>query len=228
MVMVVASVNVGLPRSITWRGQHVSTSIFKQPVVGRVAVRRLNLDGDHQADLTVHGGPDKAVYAYPAEHYEYWRATLPDAALPWAAFGENLTTLGLLEDELHIGDRFRVGSAELVVTQPRTPCYKLGIRFGRQDMVRMFRRSGRPGFYFAVAREGAVAAGDAITHIGRAEASLTVAEIAGLHAGQMVDLDQLRRASELAPLPEGWRDYFRTQIVRLTAVSRPAAPRRQG
>lgn len=148
--MAVVSVNVGLPRVVEWKGKAVSTGIFKEPVAGRVAVRRLNLDGDRQADLSVHGGRDKAIYAYPSEHYPYWRERLPDAAVPWAAFGENLTTTGLSEETVYIGDHFRVGSVELVATQPRTPCYKLGLRFGRPDMVRLFHKSGRSGIYFAV------------------------------------------------------------------------------
>src|SRR6516162_8869651 len=124
--MKVVSLNVGLPRTVQWKGKAVSTGIFKTPVSGRIRLRSLNFDGDRQADLAVHGGPDKAVYAYPAEHYPYWRGELPDAEVPWGAFGENLTTTGLTEEEVRIGDLFRVGSAELVATQPRTPCYKLG------------------------------------------------------------------------------------------------------
>ena len=143
--MRIVSVNVGLPRAVTWRGKTVTTAIFKEPVAGRVALRSLNLDGDRQADLTVHGGREKAVYAYPVEHYRYWRTELADAALPYGAFGENLTTEGLREHAVHVGDRFRVGSAELLLTQPRLPCYKLGIRFGRADMVKRFLASGRTG-----------------------------------------------------------------------------------
>jgi MOSC domain-containing protein YiiM len=204
----------------------VSTGIFKQPVVGRVAVRRLNLDGDRQADLSVHGGPDKAVYTYPAEHYPYWHMVLPGTDVPWAAFGENLTTTGLTEETVNIGDRFRVGSAELVATQPRTPCYKLGLRFGRADMVRLFYRSGRSGIYFAVLEEGEVAAGDAITLIQRAEGSLSVADINSLYArgDDDADAEMLRRATEIEALPEGWRAYFRQRRIR--AMRRTAAPRR--
>jgi MOSC domain-containing protein YiiM len=212
----VVSVNVGLPRSVEWRGERVSTGIFKAPVAGRVAVRRLNLDGDRQADLTVHGGPAKAVYAYPSEHYPAWRAELAGADVPWAAFGENLTTAGLREDTVHIGDRFRVGTAELVATQPRTPCYKLGLRFGRPDMVRLFQRSGRSGIYFAVLAEGDVAAGDAITLLGRAADSLSVADINHLyaHEGGNEEADLLWHAAALEALPERWRAYFRARLVR--------------
>src|SRR6185295_12623664 len=141
------SVQVGLPREVAWHGKAVLTGIFKQPVAGPVLVRALNLEGDVQADLAVHGGADKAVYAYPAEHYELWRRELPDLDLPWGAFGENLTTSGLDEDSVCLGDRFRIGGAELVVTQPRLPCYKLEVRFGRDGMVRRFLESRRTGFY---------------------------------------------------------------------------------
>jgi MOSC domain-containing protein YiiM len=154
--MKVVSINVGLPREVEWHGKIVRTSIFKEPVAGRVRVERLNVEGDRQSDLTVHGGADKAVYAYPAEHYPFWREELPGVDFPWGAFGENFTTEGLIEDGVHIGDQLTAGSAQFVVTQPRMPCFKLGIRFGRPDMVKRFLRSGRTGFYLAVAREGDV------------------------------------------------------------------------
>src|SRR4051794_30148819 len=155
----IVSLNVGEPGEVQWQGRIVTTGIFKEPVTGRVMMRRLNLDGDGQADLTVHGGVDKAVYAYPFEHYPFWRAELPGIDLPWGMFGENLTTEGLFEDSVFVGDRFQIGEAEGVVTQPRLPCYKLGIKFGRADMVKRFLGSRRTGFYLAVAREGMVAAG---------------------------------------------------------------------
>lgn len=136
--MKLISVNVGLPREVTWNGKTVTTGIFKEPVSERVMVRSLNLDGDGQADLTVHGGVDKAVYIYPFEHYDYWRGKLPDTELPLGIFGENFTTTGLREEEVNIGDCFKIGNVKLMVTQPRLPCYKLGIRFGRADMVKQF------------------------------------------------------------------------------------------
>ena len=154
------SVNVGFPRQVTWKGKTVTTGIFKEPVNERVMLRLLNLDGDGQADLTVHGGLDKAVYVYPFEHYDYWQSELPDTELPLGIFGENFTTTGLREEELNIGDRFGVGTVQLMVTQPRLPCYKLGIRFGRADMVKRFLASRRTGFYFRVLQEGEVGAGD--------------------------------------------------------------------
>ncbi|HKS21933.1 MAG TPA: MOSC domain-containing protein [Thermoanaerobaculia bacterium] len=172
--MRIASINVGLPREVEWQGRIVRTSIFKEPVAGPVCARRLNLDGDRQSDLTVHGGVVKAVYVYPAEHYPFWREELREPDLSPGAFGENFTTEGLLEDTVRIGDRLRIGSAEFIVTQPRLPCFKLQLRFGRLDIVRRFLRSGRSGFYLAVTREGEVAAGDEIALV--ASDGMTVAE----------------------------------------------------
>ena len=182
--MNVVSVNVGLPREIEWRGRVIRTSIFKSPVPGSVRVQRENLEGDRQSDLAVHGGPGKAVYAYPAEHYASWKRELPELEFPWGAFGENLTLQGLLESEVRLGDRLRVGSAEFRVTQPRTPCYKLAARFGRADMVRRFARSGRSGFYLAVLAEGAVAAGDPVSVLSRDEQQVSVADAAALSAAE--------------------------------------------
>jgi MOSC domain-containing protein YiiM len=165
--MKVISVNVGLPREVNWKGRKVLTGIFKEPVEGPVMVAPLNLAGDKQADLTVHGGANKAVYGYPAEHYEYWRTELPEVASCWGHFGENLTTEGLREDTLCVGDRLRVGSALLMVTQPRMPCYKLALRFGRDDMIQRFLASGRSGFYFSVLEPGEVRAGSDIEIVSR-------------------------------------------------------------
>jgi MOSC domain-containing protein YiiM len=210
--MKLLSVNVGLPRDVAWRGGTVRTSIFKSPVAGRVRVRTLNIDGDQQSDLSVHGGIDKAVYVYPSEHYAFWREELPDADLPPGAFGENFTTEGLLEGAVHIGARLRVGAAEFVVTQPRMPCYKLGVRFGRPDMLKRFLRSGRTGFYLAVVREGEVAAGDSLKWVARDEQGVTVADVGGLYTADTENQDLLRRVSELPALPEGWREYFRKRL----------------
>ena len=174
--MKVISVNTGKPRSVDNQGKKVRTSIWKTPREGRVAVRTLNLDGDKQSDLRVHGGPRKAVYIYPSEHYEYWRRELPGVELPWGAFGENLTTSGLLEQEVRIGDRLAIGGAEFQVTQSRQPCFKLGIRFGREDMLTRFIDSDRSGFYVSVVREGDVGSGDSIAVVERAADGLTVVE----------------------------------------------------
>ena len=216
--MKVLSVNVGLPRTVEWKGRSVTTGIFKEPVDGRVAVCYLNLEGDRQADLSVHGGPDKAVYAYPAEHYAYWRRELPGMELPLGMFGENLTIEGLREDEVNVGDTFRVGTAELVATQPRMPCYKLGIRFGRADMVRRFLASGRSGVYFAVQREGDVGAGDAVHPLGRDPRGVSICAVTRLYVRETDDPELLRRAIAVPALPEGWREHFQEHLGKLEAV----------
>lgn len=210
--MKLLSINVGLPRDVKWRGKVVRTSIFKAPVSGRVRVMRLNVEGDQQSDLSVHGGVEKAVYAYPSEHYAFWRNQIASTDFPWGAFGENLTTEGLLEDRVHIGDRFRAGSTEFIVTQPRMPCFKLGIRFNRPDMVKRFLRSGRVGFYLAVVQEGDMGAGDSLDLVAEDNSHITVADVVGLYAADAANQDLLRRASELSALPESWREYFRERL----------------
>ena len=175
--MNVVSVNVGLPREIEWRGELVTTAIFKTPVAGAVAVKGVNLEGDRQADLTVHGGARKAVYAYPLEHYDYWRAELPGSELPYGAFGENLTTSGVLETEVGPGDLLEIGTAAFAVTIPRMPCYKLGLRFGRLDMVKRFWISRRCGFYLSILREGRIAAGDRIRLIRHSAERPSIADL---------------------------------------------------
>jgi MOSC domain-containing protein YiiM len=206
--MKLVSVNVGMPRDVEWRGQSVTTGIFKEPVAGPTTVRTLNLDGDAQADLEVHGGVDKAVYAYPLEHYEYWRREMPGVDFPVAVFGENLTVEGVLEDAAYVGDRYRIGGAELVVTQPRLPCYKLGVRFDRADMVKRFLESRRTGFYFAVAVEGDVSAGDALELVGREQETVSVADIVRLYAFEKDDFATMRAAVDVEALPESWRGHF--------------------
>jgi MOSC domain-containing protein YiiM len=210
--MKILSVNVGLPREVTWQGKLVITGIFKEPVNTPVMMRTLNLDGDQQADLTVHGGVDKAIYAYPSEHYGYWRAELPGVDLPWGMFGENFTTEGVLEEAVYIGDKFRIGETEVIVTEPRMPCYKLGIKFGRTDVIKRFLASRRTGFYFAVGREGMVRAGDAAELIGREQQEISVADITRLYAFEKNDLKSLRRAIEVEALPENWKGYFQHQL----------------
>ena len=212
--MQLISVNVGLPREVTWKGKTLRTGIFKEPVNARVMVRELNLDGDRQADLTVHGGVDKAVYVYPFEHYDYWRDELPDTELTLGIFGENFTVTGFKEEEINIGDLFQIGSVELMVTQPRLPCYKLGIRFGRPDMVKRFLASRRTGFYFRVLQEGEVAAGDTLELVSQDDNNITVANITQLYVREQDTPELLRHAAQLEALPESWRDYFQEQIHR--------------
>jgi MOSC domain-containing protein YiiM len=213
----VVSVNVGLPRQVFWRGKRVTTAIFKEPVEGGIAIRRLNLDGDRQADLRVHGGPGKAVYAYPSEFYERWSRERPELAFGPGTFGENLTTECLLDDDVNVGDRFRVGTAELVVTQPRLPCFKLGIRLRREQFVLEFLERGLLGFYLAVAREGEVATGDPIVPVRRDPREFGVTEVARLFAVDRDDVSGLRRAAGLDVLPESWRGYFRKRLDVLAA-----------
>jgi len=218
--MKLVSVNTGLPREVTWHDMTVTTSIFKEPVAGRVALRKLNLDGDRQADLTVHGGEFKAVYCYPLAHYDYWKQELPGRDLPLAIFGENFTTEGLFEHSVHLGDRFSIGSAEVVVTQPRLPCYKLGIRFQADDMVKRFLASGRSGFYLAVTREGEVAAGDEIKLLARDPQAVPVSEITRLYIAKefsSADVASLQKALQVAALPESWKEYFRERLEKMHA-----------
>lgn len=218
--MRLVSVNCGLPREVMWHGRSVTTSIYKEPVKGRIALRRLNLDGDRQSDLSVHGGKDKAIYCYPIEHYEYWKAELPGRALPMGAFGENFTIEGLIEDSVHIGDQFSVGSAEVVVTQPRLPCYKLAIRFQSDEMVRRFLGSRRTGFYLAVTREGDVGAGDEIKLLSHNPDSVSVPTITRLYVAERYGRDDarsIRRALAVEALPQGWKEYFEEKLRRVGA-----------
>jgi MOSC domain-containing protein YiiM len=217
-------VNTGLPREVTWHGRIVTTAIFKEPAKGRVFLRKLDLEGDRQADLSVHGGEHKALYCYPLAHYDYWKKELPGCDLPMGMFGENFTidgitavgaTGGLAEDTVHLGDQFSVGSAEVLITQPRLPCYKLGVRFGSDDMVRRFMVSGRTGFYVAVTREGKVGAGDEIKVIGRDANAVPVSEITRLYVAKTyghADVASVRRALRVAALPESWKAYFRERL----------------
>ena len=213
--MKLISVNVGLPRVVMSNGDPVSTGIFKEPVAGRVVLRTLNLDGDRQADLSVHGGPSKAVYAYPSEHYDYWKHELPEMKLPWGMFGENFTSAGLFESEVSIGDKFRVGSAVVMVTEPRMPCYKLGIKFRRSDIVKRFLASERTGFYFAVLREGEVGVGDSIEMIEESKHNVKVSDITLLYTREKHNVGLLRRAMEVEPLPESWKSYFQHRLEKL-------------
>ncbi len=214
--MNLVSLNVGLPRVVMRNDEPVSTGIFKEPVAGPVMLRTLNLDGDRQADLTVHGGPSKAVYVYPSEHYDYWKHELPEMKLPWGMFGENFTTAGLFEAELNIGDTFRIGAAEVMVTEPRMPCYKLGIKFGRTDIIKRFLLSERTGFYLAVLQEGQVSAGDQFELIEKNKRSVKVSDITRLYTRDKHNTELLRRAIAVEALPEGWRSYFQERLAKLT------------
>jgi len=206
--MKIISLNVGLPRLVLRNGEPVSTGIFKEPVAGRVMMRTLNLDGDRQSDLSVHGGPEKAVYVYPSEHYEFWKRELPDMDLPWGIFGENFTTTGLFETEINIGDKFRVGAAEVMVTQPRMPCYKLGIRFGRADIIKRFLLSERSGFYLSVLKEGEVGVGDEFELLEKNAPGVRVVDVTRLYSSEKENVELMRRAIATNALPDSWRAYF--------------------
>jgi len=211
------SLNVGRPHLTVYKGVTINTGIFKKPVSGRIALRTLNLDGDRQADLSVHGGLNKAVYGYPSEHYGYWRQELPEANFLQGAFGENFTTEGLGEEELHVGDRFRIGSAVVMVRQPRMPCYKLAAKFQREDMIERFLRSGRSGFYFSVEEEGEVGEGDSFELISQDREGITIAEMNRLFFREKYNRSLLQKAIATSALPEDWRNYF------LPRLNRPAA-----
>jgi MOSC domain-containing protein YiiM len=206
------SLNVGLPRQVRFQGDLVTTGIFKEPVQGSVRLRKLNLEGDKQADLKVHGGVDKAVYAYAGEHYDYWRQELPDMSLPWGMFGENFTTEGMFEESVNIGDQFKVGTANLIATQPRMPCYKLGVKFGSMDMIKRFLASGLTGVYFKVMKEGELEQGDEIKLIKKDENSVTVKDIVRIYTIDKDDIQTIERAIKIKDLPNGWRYHFIKQL----------------
>jgi len=206
------SLNVGLPRQVRFQGELVTTGIFKKPVQGSVRLRKLNLEGDKQADLKVHGGVDKAVYAYAGEHYDYWRQELPDMSLPWGMFGENFTTEGMFEESVNIGDQFKVGTANLIATQPRMPCYKLGVKFGSMDMIKRFLASGLTGVYFKVMKEGELEQGDEIKLIKKDENSVTIKDIVRIYTIDKDDIQTIERAIKIKDLPNGWRYHFIKQL----------------
>ena len=216
--MKLISLNVAYPRLTLYKGQSISTGIFKQPVSGAVMLRSLNLDGDRQADLSVHGGVYKAVYGYPSEHYEFWRQELPEAKLPWGAFGENFTTEGLLEQDLHVGDRLQIGAAILIVRQPRNPCYKLAAKFQRDDMIERFLRSGRSGFYFSVEQEGTVQTGDTFEFLSREPKAITIAELNRLYVDDRYDRELLEKAIASMDLPKAWQHYYEERLAQVQAA----------
>lgn len=215
--MKIVSVNVGTPRVFHWKGLEFESAIIKKPVSGRVMLRKANLDGDRQADLSVHGGLNKAVYSYPCEHYPYWTNRLHKHDLSWGAFGENLTTEGMLETEVSVGDRYRVGSAVVMARTPRTPCYKLAARYDREQILEEFFDSGLSGFYLSVVEEGEIGAGDQFEFLGGEANSITISDVNNLYSGRSSDIDLLRRAVQSQALPESWRYRFQ---ARLKAVER--------
>jgi MOSC domain-containing protein YiiM len=206
------SIQVGTPRTIHRDNEEVSTGIFKSPVHGRLHLHWLNLDGDRQADLSVHGGRDKAVYGYPSEHYPFWQKELPGVELPWGAFGENFTTAGLLEDTVCLGDQFRIGTAIVVVTQPRLPCFKLNLKFERHDMIKRFLASRRSGFYFRVLQEGEVGAGDEIMRIRQDENHVSISDANRIYLKESNSNELIERALRVEYLSASWREDFQLLI----------------
>jgi len=217
--MNLVSVNVARPRLAMYKGETYNTGIFKKPVSGPVVLRTLNLEGDRQADLVVHGGPFKAVYAYPSEHYDFWNVELLGANLPWGMFGENFTTVGLFESELHVGDRLQIGSAILVARQPRIPCYKLAVKFQRNDILQRFLASGRSGFYFSVEQEGTVEAGNTFEFLSREPLAITIEEMNHLFADDRYNRELLDKAIATPALPEDWKEYFRKRLREAVSVA---------
>jgi MOSC domain-containing protein YiiM len=205
--MRVVSVNVSLGRTVHWRGREIRTGIFKEPVGGRVMIRRTNVDGDRQSDLTVHGGELKAVYGYASEHYAWWSRELERELGP-GMFGENLTVDGLDESAIAIGDRFAVGGAVLEAVQPRLPCFKLGIRFADPRMPKRFMQAGRPGIYFRVVQEGDVASGDAVTRTYEEPRRIPVAALVALVQPEARDRELVRRVLAVPALPPSWRELL--------------------
>ena len=210
--MKLISLNVARPRLVLYQGATINTGIFKQPVSGPVQLRALNLDGDRQADLSVHGGTFKAVYGYPSEHYAFWHSELPGMDLAWGMFGENFTTEGLAESELHIGDRLGIGSAIVMVRQPRMPCYKLAAKFQRDDILERFLHSGRSGFYFSVEQEGTVAVGDSFEFLSREPKAITIEEMNRLLVREKYNRALLEKALATTALPENWHDRFAQRL----------------
>jgi MOSC domain-containing protein YiiM len=217
--MKLISLNVSRPRLIVYNGETINTGIFKQPVSGPIQLRTLNLDGDRQADLSVHGGPFKAVYAYPSEHYPFWQHELPGMDLPWGMFGENFTTEAMSEADLHIGDRLKLGTAVLMVRQTRTPCYKLAAKFRRDDIIDRFLTSGRSGVYFSVEQEGTVSAGDSFEFLSRAQGAITIEEMNLALVFDRHNRSLLERAIATPALPEHWREHFSQRLSRLAVVN---------
>jgi MOSC domain-containing protein YiiM len=211
--MKIITVNVGRPRLIPWKGQIYSTGIFKDPVAGRVMLRKTNLDGDRQADLSVHGGPDRAVYGYPREHYPYWSKVLSGKELRWGSFGENFTTEGMFETEVSVGDQFRIRSAVVMARTPRIPCLKLAAKFGRDTMIKEFLNSGYSGFYFSVVEEGEIGAGDQFEFLGGETPTVRISDVNRLYVSPASDLGMLERATQVKSLPAGWREHFQAKLA---------------
>lgn len=209
--MKLLSIQVGGPQDFTYKGQTVTTSIFKSPLKGSVRVREFNIDGDRQSDLTVHGGRDKAVYAYSFDAFDWWKKTRPELTFEYGAFGENLTLDKLDEEKTYIGDSFKIGEAILQVTQPRQPCFKLGIRFNDSSILKTFMLSKRPGVYYRVLKEGLIQAGDQLELIDRETTKVSVSELFGLMTSAALEKSRLQEILQVKALPDYWR--FKVQSI---------------
>jgi MOSC domain-containing protein YiiM len=210
--MQLLSLHIGLPQEYSWKGKPVRTSIFKQPTSEPVYVHAEHLAGDGQADLRVHGGPYKAVYSYPHEHYAFWQQHL-GAELEPGAFGENLTTLGLLENQVRVGDCYQIGTAVLMAVQPRQPCFKLGLRFQNERMVQEFERAGRSGIYFRVQQEGSIQAGDTITLVRQSSHNVTIQDLTDSLAPGPKDAQKLQLLLEAPDLIPAWRERLTRMLA---------------
>jgi MOSC domain-containing protein YiiM len=206
--MQLLSINVGQPEKVKYKGKQVSTSIFKTPVKGPVKVNTLNLEGDRQADLTVHGGVYKAVYLYPTEHLDYWRRQYPEKQFNYGSFGENLSTSGLLETDICIGDQLRIGSAEFSVTSPRFPCFKLGIKMNDSGIIKAFMQANRSGFYLMVLKEGVISPGQGIELIGNDGYHFSIEEFSRLYALDRHNRSLLQKAINAPSLTDDWKEFF--------------------
>lgn len=212
--MRILAVNVAKPKVVSYKGKEVSTGIYKKSVHGSVMVRKTNIDGDTQADLDNHGGVDQAVYAFPHEHYVYYQRCLEQQRLEYGHFGENLTTEGMLESEVHIGDQFRIGEAILEVSQPRSPCFKFAMKMGKPGAVKIMLGSGNTGFYLRVIREGMIEPGQ-VTRLFLDEMAPTVAEVHQLMYFDFLNVSKLKGALKCSALSDKWRGDFARRLDKL-------------
>ena len=224
--MKLRSVNVSLPCDITVKGKTVRTGIFKEPVSRRAIVRKLNIDGDGQADLIGHGGEMRAVLVYSLENYGHWETELGRQDFTFGQFGENFTVEGMLDDEIHVGDRFRIGTAVFEVSQPRVPCYKLAIKMNHDGFYNLLLQHGSPGFYFRVLKEGEVGAGDTIHRMSAHPVAITVRQMSNLLYLEKDDFDAARRALQIEALSPGWQQSFETRLTKATLAATAPEPLR--
>jgi len=214
--MKLVSINVGHPKEVTWAGKTFMTSIYKTPLNGSVSVGLTNIEGDQQSDLSVHGGPTRAINVYATEHYDFWKRELAVAELLWGFFGENLSISGgMFESEIRVGDRFAIGTVELEALQPRSPCYKLGMRMGGEDWILRFRDSRKTGFYMGVVQEGIITPGDEVIQTHQAENSISIDTINELYFFDKDNKDLLEKAIQVDRLTPAWKEYFQKRLDKL-------------